>query len=155
MIDPHTNYSPDWQTPPEWWAWVNDTLGGLVSDAAPTHPMQDSLQCSWWPTTYCNPPGSNSNKSVSEWWLKAQYEIAIGNVERLVWCFFNNEHTRHLCPSPWELPGWMVMPVKRVAFFRGGRVIKSPRNWTWFWVSQDAGIPPEPPVKSIIVRTGA
>lgn len=79
----------------------------------------------------------------------------------LIWCAFSVEQLRHMHPSPFHLPGWLVMPRERVAFIWGGpddpargRVHgqpgRSPGNWTVFWSTHP---PATPPIESVIVRT--
>lgn len=164
-FDPHKNYRSDWETPLEWWLWAEATLGGTIDldpcpnpnvlnwravDNVDVSNFEDGLACEWHGNVYCNPPGANSGESVKPWWAHHLKERAAGNLERLVWCFFNNEHTRHLDPSPWELPGYMVIPRVRVAFLKDGVRQKSPRNWTWFWTTER---PARPPVDCFIVPT--
>ena len=83
---------------------------------------------------------------------EAMNEIMAGHVDALIWCFFNMETSFSVDPSPWTLPGCMVMPRKRVAFAHMEKTVKSPRNRTWFWCYRCE--PALPPVPSIIVRTG-
>jgi hypothetical protein len=166
MTDVHQNYASDWETPQEWCDWVNATLGTVDLDPCGSASSLDRLRAgmsylgepgfksgldhAWFGNVYCNPPGANSSKSVKRWWRKLNESVP-GVLEHVVWCFFNNEHTRFLDRSPWDMSGWMVMPKKRVAFLRDGKPVKSPRNWTWFWTTKE---PAKPPIDSLIVRTG-
>jgi hypothetical protein len=83
-----------------------------------------------------------------------------------VWCAFNCEQLRHLKPSPFRLPGWLIFPNDRIGFIWGGpdkvgadgRVTlkhgergKSPGNWTVFWTTME---PATLPRAGEIVRTG-
>ena len=162
--DPHKNYSSDWQTPPEWVQWASETMGGIDLDpcghsTAPSSKVAghyfdgiayDGLASKWKGRVYVNPPGSNSNKSVREWWSHAMMQI--DQLDALVWCFFNYEAVFGMEPSPLDLPGWMVMPQRRVGFFRDGKRIRSARNRTWFWTTK----PPAPPPCDVswVVGTG-
>ena len=136
MADPHANYSPNWSTSPEWWAWVRATLGGSLFDPCPTNwdGEQSGLERRWRRPTYCNPPGCNSATSIKPWWAHAMTQPALLR-KGLVWCFFNSETVFSLDPSPLDLPGWLVMPDRRIAFLRNGVAQRSPRNRTWFWSS--------------------
>jgi len=107
----------------------------------------DGLSQPWRGRVYCNPPGANSAKSVRRWWEHAQRQ----HYAALTWCLFNCEHARHLVPRVWDLPGYLVIPLKRVAFLRDGAPIKSPRNWTWFWTTRQ---PAPTPIESRIAQTG-
>ena len=165
MSDPHENYTSDWHTPPEWARWAADTMGAIDLDpcAAPAEAHasiawsniraaeQDGLAATWHGRVYVNPPGSNSVRSIRPWWGKAMMHLAAGEIEALVWCFFNWEAAITVRPSPFELDGWLVMPRARVKFIRNGEVGGSPRNRTVFWSSVR---PANPPVDSLILRTG-
>ena len=168
MIDPHANYSPSWCTSPEWWSWVEETLGGLVElDPCASGEYGDSnfadcklrggsygengLKRSWPGAVYCNPPGSNSARSIKPWWSHAMSEIEAGRCTELVFCFFNMEAVFSMDPSPLDLPGWLTMPSKRVRYYLDGKIGKSPRNRTWFWSTCR---PATPPITSWIVETG-
>ena len=78
-----------------------------------------------------------------------------------VWCGFNIEQLRHLIPSPLELPGWLILPRRRVSFVWGGpdtdkrkhgEPMRSPGNWTFFWTTVQ---PADTPGTSLVLRTGA
>ena len=87
------------------------------------------------------------------WWPKFVSEMqSFGDAAKYVWCGFNIEQLRHMHPSPFHLPGWLVLPRKRIAFINGntGEVGKSPGNWTFFWTNVE---PATPPVESVVVRT--
>lgn len=148
MMNVHKNYLPDWQTPPEWMAWVGASLGADFFDPCPANPKRDGLTVDWKARVYVNPPGANSVKSIKPWWEKHILERNQGFCNRLIWCFFNCEATRILDPSPFDMSGEFVVPKKRVAFIHPttGKVVKSPRNWTWFWKSYEVPFvePPEP-----------
>ncbi len=143
--DPHKNYFSDWQTPPEWLAWVQSSLGKGFQDPCPPNPSADGLIIPWNHRVYVNPPGANSVKSITPWWNKYVTERNSGRTTRLIWCFFNCEATRSIDPSPFNMPGEFVIPKKRVAFWRDGKPFKGPRNWTWFWKSYEVPFV-EPPV---------
>lgn len=149
MIDPHISYSPDWATPPVWLTWVERTMGKIDFDPCPHRASYDGLQIRWRGRVYCNPPGANSHKSVKQWWAKAMAELV--HVTALTWCFFNCEHARHLDPHVFDLPGWLVLPRRRIAFWREGAPVGSPRNWAWFWTTCE---PADTPVPCDRVRTG-
>ncbi len=163
MTDVHKNYSPEWGTPEPWLAWAAKTMGGIALDPCGDPDRltphcdatltADGLDRVWRGNIYCNPPGSNSVMSVKPWWAHATDCIGIGTITAMVWCFFNSEATRHMVPSPWMMPGWMVLPNRRVAFVKGGSLKTQPRNWAWFWVYNCEKIAP-PPVDSQIIRTG-
>jgi len=167
VTNPHKNYSPDWCTPPEWWEWAEETLDGIdldpCADPAYPGPVEQSLTARgrsrpWRGRVYCNPPGSNSVKSIKPWWKHAMKQLESGRTTDLVWCFFNMETVFSLEPSPLSLEGWLLLPSRRVAFHRdGGRPVNpntgrftSPRNRTWFWSTCD---PASPPISSWVVRT--
>jgi hypothetical protein len=56
-------------------------------------------------------------------------------------------------PSPFDMPGWLVMPRKRISFINAktGLPGKSPANWAVFWSNTE---PADPPEDCIMVRTG-
>lgn len=164
-VDPHKNYSPDWSTPGAWCAWARFTLRGNI-DLDPCSTLADNervgasrlftagtdgLSQPWDGTVYCNPPGSNSSVSTRAWWEHAYGELAGGRCRALVWCLFNCEHARHLDPSPFDTPGWLVIPQRRISFLREGVPIRSPRNWAWFWSTLPPADTPEP---AWVQRTG-
>jgi len=160
-IDPHVNYSSDWGTPPEWVEWVRATMGGIDLDPcgpddgsnpigarrvyAP--PGLDGLREPWRGRVYCNPPGANSIDSVKPWWSWAMSR----RLSALTWCFFNAEAVKSVRPTPLDLHGYLVIPLKRVAFMRNGKRQKSPRNWAWFWTTRE---PAPAPVECRIIPTG-
>lgn len=165
--DPHKNYSPDWGTPEPWAAWVRRTMGRIDLDPASCPTTNDvvraerfftqhnsGLDMPWTGFVYCNPPGCNSVKSVKSWWSKGVKEYQLASVSKLVWCFFNNEHLRHVNPSPWRLDGYMVIPRKRIGFIspETGKVQRGARNWGWFWSSCEPD--PNTPIPCWIVKTG-
>lgn len=152
VSDRHVSYSPDWSTPPEWLSWVSATLGAAWSDPCPEGADFDGLQLPWHGPVYCNHPGSRGSARV--WWSKALDEGA-ADPSRLpfIWCAFSVEQLRHLDPSPFMLPGWMVMPRVRIKYIRQetGKREGSPTHWSVFWCN----VPPaQPPEHSLIVRTG-
>ncbi len=171
--NPHENYSPDWLTPPPWWDWVESTLDGINLDPCSDrkYPGQashryhggrrgaDGLKQTWNGTVYCNPPGSNSVRSVKPWWAHAMAELDAGRTTDLVWCFFNCETVFVLDPCPLELPGWIIMPSRRISFYRDGALPidpktgrkTAPRNRTWFYTTRR---PATPPIMSWIIETG-
>jgi hypothetical protein len=151
MIDPHINYDPDWETPPQWLAWAEATLGGPFFDPCPARPTFDGLVVPWGPLSYVNPPGANSVVSVKPWWEAAGRQT---NLRHLVWCFFNCEASRHLDPNPWNLRGTMVIPHRRLRFYRDGKVGNQPRNWAWFWTTRLIGEVATPPESSWVLPTG-
>jgi len=176
----HASYSPDWWTPRPWKDWAAKTLDPAelydddVFDPCPgTWKPTDAsgLEIDWGRRVYVNHPGSRDG-SAQRWWTKAMDEQDRQNGRMaLVWCAFNVEQLRHLSPSPFHLPGTLVMPRARTAFIWGGpdiaekrdgkgkvrkaarvhgQPMKSPGNWTVFWTTEEI---PTPPVRSIIVRT--
>ncbi len=169
----HANYSSDWCTPPQWWRWVRDTLGtvdldpcadanhrGLANGAyTGIDGGKNGLAQDWLGRVYCNPPGSNSNKSVKTWWTKGMDELEAGRTTDLVFALFNMETAFSLDPSPLELPGWLIMPSRRISFYRDGALPidpntgrkTAPRNRTWFYSTCR---PATPPIMSWIVETG-
>lgn len=158
----YQNYSPDWWTPPEWLRWVAGTLQTAVwFDPCPATWKSDDpcgLEVAWNRHTYCNHPGSRNSAAV--WWRKYNREQSELRGEMLfVWCAFSVEQLRHLDPSPFYLPGWLVMPRSRTAFVWGGPTdggrehgepCKSPANWAVWWTTAP---PATPPAESVIVRT--
>ncbi len=110
---------------------------------------QGGLTQPWWGKIYCNPPGTNSSKSVKEWWTKAMQHLP--ELKALTFCLFNMEQAFSLRPSMFELPGYLVMPDKRVAFWRDGEPVKAPRNRAWFWTTCE---PAATPIPSRVVPTG-
>lgn len=150
----HKNYSHEWYTPMEWMDWVSETLGEWWFDPCPAErpaSFDDGLAIEWPGAVYCNHPGGRGQAKV--WWSKfhaGMMRHAPGS--RYLWCAFSVEQLRHLRPSPFHIPGWLVMPRQRVAFIDGrtGEVAKSPAQWTVFWCNV---APATPPVESIIVRT--
>lgn len=166
----HENYSSDWNTPPEWWRWASQTLRAPTSrifDPCPSNWTSNNpsgLEIQWKKRTYCNHPGSRG--SAAKWWAKwiAERDRTWGNI-RFVWCAFNVESLRHLEPSPFHLPGWLIWPRDRTAFVWGGPTMaatkkrsarihgepaKSPGNCAVWWCN----VPPAtPPVECVIVRT--
>ncbi len=165
----HENYAHTWWTPPEWLDWVSATLGPW-HDPCPRdwadRPQRSGLKRYWHTAFYCNHPGARG--STKPWWDKFAQSLQHG---RGIWCAFNSEQLRHMDPSPFQLPGWLVMPRDRVRFIWGGpdlykthkptgeKVLvrkhgerpKSPGNWTVFWSRVE---PAEPPAPCVIVRTG-
>ena len=91
------------------------------------------------------------------WWKKFCEEMlecgARGEEPAYIWCQFNVEGLRHLDPHPFLLPGWMVLPRRRVPFIRAetGELGKSPGNMAAWWSTVE---PAEPPEESLIVETG-
>ncbi len=167
------NHSPMWFTNPEWLEWVAATLGQGWYDPCPADfdqdGDQDGLTDPWlWPF-YCNHPGSRG--SAAAWWTRFIAEQQRGKDG--IWCAFNCEQLRHMKPSPYHRPGWLVMPDDRLGFIWGGPDIitnekavergeapkwrrhgsrcESPGNWTVFWSSAEPAPTPSP---CVIVRTG-
>jgi hypothetical protein len=159
--DPHKNYFDAWQTPPEWVEWARETMGGIDLDPCSTDDGEigwsnltksdDGLEHHWHGRVYCNPPGDRQGKSVPRWWGKARGHLLEGDLESLVFCFFNWEAVISARPDPLLVDGWLVLPVRRVSFLRDGKAVKSPRNRAAFWTST---MPAQPPVTSYIVPTG-
>lgn len=163
----HANYASDWMTPPEWWEWVDETLGvdrlmTPVFDPCPhdwNSEQPSGLDVEWPPgPVYCNHPGSRGSAQI--WWSKyiAEQERHRGKL-RFVWCAFSIEQLRHMRPSPFHLPGWLVMPRDRISFIWGGpsddkrthgEPCKQPTSWTVFWTNVE---PATPPSECVIVRT--
>jgi hypothetical protein len=156
----HENYSADWWTPRPWLKWVGRTLGGGWFDPCPGNwnGMISGLDVDWHRRTYCNHPGSRGSTKI--WWEKADNEQRrMWGAMDIVWCAFSIEQLRHMRPSPFSLPGWLVMPRERTAFVWGGKTdgkrvhgepAKSPANWACWWTC----VPPAtPPVDCVIVRT--
>ncbi len=122
-------YSHDWWTPPEWYSWAEQTLnrvsGDEVFDPCPSDWKPgdpDGLEVDWRSPTYCNHPGGkNKSANLRAWWAKAGRERKrIGSSFALVWCCFGTEHPYLMKPSPFELPGWLVVPPRRLPFIWGG-----------------------------------
>lgn len=159
----HANHSELWYTPPEWMEWVKETLDCEPFDPCPQDWDGDmnGLMIPWGQRFYCNHPGLRG--SVPPWWQKFRLELSRGVAG--IWCGFSSEQPRHMYPSCYETPGWMVMPRTRIGFIWGGPDVKlkngkwrkhgerakSPANWTFFWSSVK---PAEPPVECTIFRTG-
>ncbi len=168
------NYSAMWFSPPEWLEWVTATFGtsDWFDPCSKTWKQgdPDGLSMSHWcQRFYCNHPGSRG--STAPWWAKTCEEMDKG--ARGIWCAFNCEQLRHMKPSPYHRPGWLVMPAERLGFIWGGPDIvtnekavergeapkwrrhgsrcQSPGNWTVFWSSAKPAPTPSP---SVIVRTG-
>jgi len=159
-VDPHVNYSPDWRTPPAWIEWARATMGGIDLDpcASPLQHEQfarknydgetfDGLMERWRGRVYCNPPGANSSKSVKAWWTKAHSR----RLAALTWAFFNCEAIKSVAPSPLDLPGYLVIPMRRVRWWQHGAESKRPRNWSWFWTTRE---PAPTPIECRIIETG-
>lgn len=164
----HASYSHDWWTPPEWIQWVNETfLGQAWFDPCPGDwdpaAHASGLERRWGDRTYCNHPGDRG--STPAWWSKAADEVTNGGID-LIWCAFNVEQLRHMRPSNFRMPGWLIMPRNRIGFVWGGPDMaatknakarkhgersKQPGNWTVFWSTIEPAPTPEP---SLIVRTG-
>lgn len=120
----YSNHSDQWWTPPEWFSWVYRTLADdeLVYDPCPRSwtGVECGLESDWtMRNVYCNHPGGRGN--AQKWWSKylAEQERHRGRL-KFVWCAFNVEQLRHLRPSPFHLPGWLVMPRERIQFIWGG-----------------------------------
>ena len=157
------NYSSDWWTPKQWRVWVTATLGARWHDPCPSDWTPDDLSgldTRWLSRAYVNHPGARG--SSPKWWHKYQLEQQRqGGCMQFVWCAFNIEQLRHLDPSPFHLPGWLVMPRDRTAFVWGGETTekparihgepaRSPSNWSVWWTNV---APATPPVDCVIVRT--
>jgi len=154
-------YSADWWTPKIWRDWVTATLGDGWFDPCPSDWTSDDLSgldTEWQRNVYCNHPGGRG--SAVQWWAKYQSEQRrYKGAQLLVWCAFSVEQLRHMDPSPFHLPGWLVMPRERTAFIWGGattaarthgKPAKSPANWSVWWTN---AAPATPPVDCVIVRT--
>lgn len=163
MTDPHKNYRGDWQTSPEWAEWIRRTLGAIDLDPASSKDANKTIKASkyyssggyerpWPGRVYCNPEGSNSVRSVKPWWEHGINELRSGRCTGLVWCFFNAMASYTLKPMPWELDGYMIIPPRRVPFWRDGKPFSSPRNHALWWSSVRPCAPP--PNKALIVHTG-
>jgi hypothetical protein len=166
IANTYKNYSSEWWTPNRWIKWVTATFGtNIWRDPCPRQWKPwgniDGLQTKWSRKVYCNPPGGRG--APQAWWSKY-----IEERDRLIkddpsqpmefiWCAFNIEQLRYLEPSPLSLPGYLVMPKKRVAFEKGGEGVhvgptpKSPSNWAVWWTTVKPSCPPDP---SIIQLTG-
>lgn len=170
-----SNYSDLWYTPPEWLEWVENTIGADYFDPCPQDWDEKLDFCGLdelWPSRfYVNHPGARG--SSQPWWSKATDElIGHGLDGAFVWCAFSHEQLRHLYPSPFHMPGWLVMPRDRIGFYWGGPDMivnekavengaepkwrlhgdqaKTPGNWTVFWTNK----PPAPtPTPCVIERT--
>lgn len=165
VVDPHQNYSDSWSTPTDWVEWARRTLGGEIDlDPCTSRAAQRRIRARrfftrgglsrhWDGAVFVNPPGSNSTKSVKEWWEKAVRELEDGYLQRLVWVAFNFEQVRILEPSMLSIPGALVLPRLRVAYLRDGKPMKSPRNYSVLWCF---GCEPDPefPIPSKVLRTG-
>lgn len=166
----HENYAHTWWTTPEWVDWVTETLGEGWSDPCPKDWDGIDRPDLVYDRSYWNYPGSRGG--TQEFWRRAMKSIDAGG--KAMWCAFSAEQPRHMRPSPWKIPGWMIMPRVRIGFTWGGPDIvtnklavssgaepkwrrhgdlgSSPGNWTIFWSSVE---PAEPPSECVIVRTGA
>jgi len=153
----YKNYSADWWTPKLWLDWATITLGGAYHDPCPAFYEDGDIPCGLsfvWPDAdwYVNHPGTRGSTKV--WWEKSVRELRRYSWRRnLIWCAFSVEQLRHMDPSPFHLPGWLVMPRGRTSFTSAatGEAGKSPANWAVFWTTAP---PAEPPVECVIVRTG-
>lgn len=171
----YENYSSDWWTPPDWYLWAENTLGGPpVFDPCPSSwdPAQypSGLDIQWTSPCYVNHPGSRG--STARWWSKYHEEVErLGQQLSIVWCAFSIEQLRHMYPTPFTLDGWLVLPRDRIGFIWGGpdKVVgtdkktgesiirkhgepaKSPGNWTVFWTTERPAVPPS---TCEMVRTG-
>lgn len=171
----HRAYSADWSTPDRWWDWVARTFHVEASEIFDPCPADwdgeiSGLDIQWGSPCYCNHPGSRG--STGRWWSKYQREQERhGGRLKFVWCAFSVEQLRHMYPSPFSQPGWLVMPRERESFVwagpdiaerknAAGRIVQSarhrgepmtsPSNWSVWWTTEP---PATPPVKSVIVRT--
>lgn len=130
----HENYSHDWWTPTEWLEWVHESfMCQTYFDPCPQtwSDAQGSGLCkNWGPRNYVNHPGARGSSAI--WWAKANAERALG--KELIWCAFSVEQLRHMRPSPFRLPGWLVLPRERIGFVWGGpdmyRIGKSSKLYT-------------------------
>jgi len=165
----HAGYSEHWWTPPEWIRWIQATIG-IYYDPCPQQwdGVDSGLKGEWGSPVYVNHPGGERG-AAQRWWSRT-VEHSRETAGHMIWCAFNVEQLRYLNPSPFHLPGWLVMPRIRVRYIWGGDTIepivlpsgrmkavrkhgepcKSPANWSVFWTSAPPAIPP---VDSIIVRT--
>ena len=169
MTIPNTyeNYSHHWWTPENWMNWVHRSYGTSI-DWKPLYDVcpriwdgQDMTVDRWGRYNYVNHPGARG--SVKLWWGRAIEALAQG--KEVIWCSFNDEQHRHMYPSLYEVPGWLILPRTRIKFVWGGPDVllkngkwryhgdigKSPGNYTTFWSSVK---PATPPVDCVIVRTG-
>jgi hypothetical protein len=164
MADTYVNHSDKWFTPPEWQGWVSRTIGARYFDPCPENPTVDGLDMSIkWANgpTYVNHPGKGRG-SAQAWWDR------VNTYQPVIWCAFNIEQMRVLDPSPLNLPGWLVMPGRRLSFIWGGpeefvnkkgetvfrkagEPAKSPGNWTVFWTNV---CPAPTPEECFELRTG-
>lgn len=159
--DDKKNYAHTWWTPERWIQWVFATFELPYFDPCPAdwhESYGDYLERSWkgrYPI-YCNHPGGRGN--VAKWWGRCAKELEAGR--DVIWCAFSVEQLRTMEPSPLDMPGWLVMPKKRLSFIWGGPDMdkrehgkpgKSPSNWTVFWSSVE---PAETPDECRILRTG-
>lgn len=170
--DLYGNYSPMWFSPQEWKIWITATLGPDWFDPCPATWKEgdpSGLEIPYPRSFYCNHPGARG--STTPWWAKFLSELAPG--KEGIWCAFSCEQLRHMKPSPYERPGWLVMPEERVGFIWGGPDIvtnekavkdgakpkwrrngdrcESPGNWTVFWTTARPAPTPKP---CVIIQTG-
>lgn len=172
----HSAYSHLWGTLPEWLDWVARTLGADYFDPCPSNwdGVTNGLLVSWMLSNYVNHPGERGG--VVNWWEKSVQEMVDG--KELIWCAFSVEQFRYMHPSPLQMPGWLIMPRRRLPFIWqgpdmtkvGGKLVeklpehglalvarkhgepgKSPGNWTVFWSSV---APAEVPEDCVIIPTG-
>ena len=161
----HRNYSHHWWTPPEWIDWVEETLGDW-HDPCPREYFRGRVsgigRDTWGNRFYCNHPGSRGSTAV--WWPEfvrhLGHHSGWGYLNSGIWCAFSAEQKRHMRPSCYDMPGWLIEPRKRIGFVWGGPDTdklrygergKSPGDWAVFWSSVE---PTEPPEECVIVRTG-
>lgn len=153
LAQTYANYTDKWYTSPEWLAWVRKTIGVKFFDPCPANwdGAVSGLSRKWGRSTYLNHPGEHGSAPV--WWAKSLEEIIAGNCRKFIWCAFSVEQLRQMEPSPFLLPGWLVMPKSRIPFIdaKTGLPGKQPSNWAVFWTNTK---PATPPVDSVIVRTG-
>lgn len=165
MQERFAGYSSDWWTPPEWWSWVEKTLRvdrSQIFDPCPAdwngNTAASGLEIDWRSPCYVNHPGARG--AAVAWWAKyiAEQERVHWRLQ-LVWAAFSIEQLRHLRPTPLHMPGWLVLPRKRVEWIWGGptddkrqRGVRctQPTSWSVFWTTE---APATPPVESIILRT--
>ena len=170
----YSGYSFTWWTPDEWIDWVTATLGEGWTDPCPRDWDGVDRPDSIFDSSYWNYPGTRGG--VGEFWRRCLLSVEAGG--SVAWCAFSSEQPRHMVPSPYTLPGWLVMPRARIGFIWGGpdmvkvdgklieqnasaedlplarthgEACRSPGNWTIFWTNRE---PAEPPEECTIVRTG-
>lgn len=149
--DDRENYSAEWYTPPDWMAWIARQMEGDVYD--PFQPgRDDAMTAPWGAETYANHPG-RAGGDARRWW--ARYRAQAGHIRRIVWAIFNVEHLVQLHPSPLQLPGTLVWPLRRIAWVDGRDGCRDqPRGVSLMWVSGRKPLTGNPPVPCLYQPTG-